>query len=54
VWRKAHVAVDETTLEVRAVEITGSGVGDAPMPPGLLGRIPEDEPIAAGLRRWRP
>ncbi len=31
VWRKVYLAVDEATLEVRAVEITGSGVGDAPM-----------------------
>lgn len=34
-WRKVHLAADEATLEVRAVEITGSGVGDAPMLPGL-------------------
>ena len=42
-----HLAVDEATLEVRAVEITGSGVGDAPMLPGLLSQIPEGEPIAS-------
>ena len=47
VWRKVHLAVDEATLEVRAVEITGSGVGDAPMLPGLLSQIPEGEPIAS-------
>ena len=61
VWRKVHLAVDEgeedretvrgtvspTNLEVRAVEITGSGVGDAPMLPGLLSQIPEGEPIAS-------
>ena len=47
VWRKVHLAIDEATLEVRAVEITGSGVGDAPMLPGLLGQIPEGEPIAS-------
>jgi hypothetical protein len=45
--RKVHLAVDEATLEVRAVEITGSGVGDAPMLPGLLDQIPADEPIAS-------
>ena len=33
-------------MEVRAVEVTGSGVGDAPMLPGLLAQIPADEPIA--------
>ena len=47
VWRKVHLAVDESTLEVRAVEITGSGVGDAPVLPDLLGQIPEGEPIAS-------
>ena len=47
VWRKVHLAVDEATLEVRAVEITGSGVGDAPMLPGLLAQIPKGEPIAS-------
>ncbi len=46
-WRKVHLAVDEATLEVRAVEITGSGVGDAPMLPGLLSQIPAGEPIAS-------
>ena len=34
-------------MEVRAVEITGSGVGDAPMLDGLLSQIPEGEPIAS-------
>ena len=45
VWRKVHLAVEEATLEVRAVEVTGSGVGDAPMLPDLLGQIPVDEPV---------
>ncbi|MTE01114.1 IS5 family transposase [Paracoccus sp. YIM 132242] len=47
VWRKVHLAVNESTLEVRAVEITGSGVGDAPVLPDLLAQIPEGEPIAS-------
>ena len=42
-----YLALDEATLEVRAVEITGSGVGYAPMPPSLLSQIPADEPIAS-------
>jgi len=33
VWRKIHLAIDERTLEVCAVEVTSSNVGDAPMPP---------------------
>ena len=28
VWRKVHLAIDEETLEVRAVEVTSSDVGD--------------------------
>lgn len=27
-WRKIHLGIDEETLEVRAVEITGSHIGD--------------------------
>jgi len=30
-WRKIHTGIDEETLEVRAVEVTTSNVGDAPM-----------------------
>jgi hypothetical protein len=47
VWRKVHLAVDEATLEIRAVEVTGSGVGDAPVLPDLLRQIPGGEEIAA-------
>jgi hypothetical protein len=47
VWRKVHLAVNEATLEVRAVEFTDSTVGDATMLPGLLSQIPGDEPIAS-------
>ena len=47
VWRKVHLGIDEATMEVRAVEITDSTVGDAPMLPGLLSQIPGDEPIAS-------
>ena len=32
-WCKVHLGVDAVTLEVRAIEITGSRVGDAPMLP---------------------
>ena len=46
VWRKVHLAIDEATMEVRAVEITDSRIGDAPMLPGLLSQIPEGEQIA--------
>ena len=59
--RKVHLAIDEgkedqerprwgvspTNLEVRAVEVTDSTVGDAPMLPGLLSQISAGEPIAS-------
>jgi len=47
VWRRIHLAIDERTLEVRAIEVTSSDVGDAPRLPGLLGQIPPDQPIAS-------
>ena len=47
VWRKIHLGVDEETLEVRAVETTGSHIGDAPILPDLLDQIPPDEEIAS-------
>ena len=31
IWRKIHIGIDEETLEVRAIEITTSNIGDAPM-----------------------
>ena len=47
VWRKIHLGIDEQTLEVRAVEITGSHIGDAPILPDLLSQIPAEERSAA-------
>lgn len=35
-WRKVHLGIDAETLEIRAVEITSNGIGDAPMLPELL------------------
>ncbi len=43
--RKVHLGIDADTLEIRAIEITGSRVGDAPMLPDLLNQIPADQPI---------
>lgn len=45
VWRKVHVGIDEATMEVRTVEITGSHVGDAPVMPDLISQIPAAETI---------
>ena len=39
--------IDEETLEVRAVEVTSSDIGDAPMLPELLAQIPADQDIAS-------
>jgi hypothetical protein len=47
IWRKIHIGIDEETLEVRAVEITGSNIGDAPVLPDLLDQIPADEQIGS-------
>lgn len=47
VWRKIHLGIDEQTLEVRAVEITGSHIGDAPVLPDLLSQIPEGQEIGS-------
>ena len=47
VWRKIHIGIDEETLEVRAVQVTGSNIGDAPMLPKLLNQIPSDQDISS-------
>ncbi|WP_439142634.1 IS5 family transposase [Pseudooctadecabacter sp.] len=47
IWRKIHIGIDEETLEVRAVEVTTSNVGDAPMLPELLSQIPSDQEIGS-------
>ena len=44
-WRKVHLGIDAETLEIRAIEITGSRIGDAPMLPDLLNQIPADQPL---------
>ena len=46
-WRKIHIGVDEQTLEIRGIEVTGSNVGDAPMLPELLDQIAADVEIAS-------
>ncbi|NDV12982.1 IS5 family transposase [Crenobacter caeni] len=46
-WRKVHLGIDADTLEIRAIEVTSNGVGDAPMLPELLNQIPSNEPIVS-------
>lgn len=47
IWRKIHIGIDEETLEVRAVEVTTSNIGDAPMLPELLKQVPSDQDIGS-------
>jgi len=47
VWRKIHIGIDEETLKVRAVQVTGSNIGDGPMLPELLNQIPSDQDIGS-------
>lgn len=47
IWRKIHIGIDEETLEARAVEVTGSNIGDAPILPDLLDQIPAEEEIGS-------
>jgi transposase len=47
VWRKIHIGIDKQTLEVRAVEITDSNTGDAPMLPYLFNQILRDQRIGS-------
>ncbi|WP_099827136.1 IS5 family transposase [Oceaniglobus indicus] len=47
IWRKIHIGIDEETLEVRAVEVTTSNIGDATMLPELLKQVPPDQDIGS-------
>lgn len=46
-WRKIHIGIDEQTLEIRAIEVTGSNIGDPPMLPNLLDQITPDQEIGS-------
>ena len=46
-WRKIHIGVDEGTLEIRAIEVTSSSVGDAPMLPDLLNQNPPEQDLGS-------
>ncbi len=46
-WRKIHIGIDEQTLEIRAIEVTGSNIGDPPMLPYLLDQIAPDQEIGS-------
>ena len=42
-WCKIHIGIDEETLEISAIEVTSSSIGDAPMLPELLNQIAPDQ-----------
>jgi hypothetical protein len=57
-WRKAHLAMDSATSDLRAVGFAPGREGDSPALPALPDQIPEDEEIgtvtaggASGTRR---
>jgi len=41
----AERGIDEQTLEIRAIEVTSSSIGEVPMLPDLLDQIPPDQEI---------
>jgi len=43
IWRRLHIGIGERTLGIRAVEITGNDVGDAPVLSILLVQIPHEK-----------
>lgn len=47
IWSKICLGINYETLEVRAVEISRSHIGGAPVLPDLLGQISSDEQIAS-------
>jgi hypothetical protein len=47
VWHKIQLGIDEETLGIRAVEITGSHIGGAPVLPDPLRQIPADQEIGS-------
>jgi hypothetical protein len=52
-WRKIHIGIDEQTLEIRAIEVTSSSIGDAPILPDLLNQILPDQEIGRPRNRQR-
>lgn len=46
-WRKIHIGIDEQSLEIRAIKVTSSSIGDAPMLPALLAQILPDQEIGS-------
>lgn len=49
IWRNIHIGVDESTQEIRAIEVISSRIGDAPMLPDSLSQVPPDQELALQL-----
>jgi hypothetical protein len=47
ILRKVHISIRKETLEVRTLEATGSNIGDAPILPDLIDRIPLNQIIGS-------
>ena len=45
-WRKVHLGIDAQTLQIRAIAVTDSSIGDNTALPEIIGQIPEAEVIA--------
>lgn len=45
--RKIHIGIDEQTLEIRAIEVSSSSIGDAPILPDLHNQIPPDQELGS-------
>jgi hypothetical protein len=45
-WRKVHLGIDAKTLQIRAIAVTDSSIGDSSALPEIIGQIPEAEMIA--------
>lgn len=41
------IGIDEKALEIRAIEVSSSSIGDAPMLPDLLNQIPPDQELGS-------
>ena len=46
-WRQIHIGIDEKVLEIGAIEITISSIGDAPILPDLLNQIPPEQELGS-------
>jgi hypothetical protein len=53
VWRKIRLGIAGKTLEIRAVELTGSDIGDTPMLPLVARPDPARPRHRQRPRRWR-